>query len=87
MKLKILKGEALFSEQGLHILGSDDVAVIASEDTECEIAEEHFDRVKELVVSNRLKYGFDEDGNIPQPEQPKQPEEILVQQEETPPQE
>lgn len=81
MKLKILKGEALFSEQGLHILGSDDVAVIASEDTECEIAEEHFERVKGIVISNRLKYGFDEYGNIPQPE------EILVQQEETLPQE
>lgn len=76
MKLKILKGEALFSEQGLHIIGSDDVAIIASEDTECEIAEEHFEQVKGIVVSNRLKYGFDEDGNIPQPKQ-----------EETPPQE
>jgi len=74
MKLTIKKGEELFSEQGFHILGSDDIAIVASEDTECEIAEEHFERVKEIVVSKRLKYGFDEYGNIPAPAL----EEVLV---------
>jgi hypothetical protein len=69
MKIKIKKNECLFSEEGLHICDQNGIALTASEDTECEIAEEHFERVKQLVISHRLRYGFDEDGNIPQPKE------------------
>lgn len=61
--MKILKGEELFNEQGLHILDDKGVAIKADQDTECNILPEYLDRVKQIVVSNRLAKGLDEEGN------------------------
>jgi hypothetical protein len=61
--MKILKGEELFNELGLHILDSKGIAIIAEEDIECDILPEHLDRVMEIVISNRLAKGLDKDGN------------------------
>jgi hypothetical protein len=61
--MKIRKGEELFNEQGLHILNSKGIAIVAEQDTECDILPEHLDRVKQIIVSNRLAKGLDEEGN------------------------
>ena len=53
MKLQILKGEYLFSEQGTHVLDERGFAVQAQEDCECEVSEEHYERVSQLVASDR----------------------------------
>jgi hypothetical protein len=74
MKIKILKGEYLFSENGTHICDNLGFAKIADEDVECEINEEHFDRVQDLITSDRLFRGLDAEGNkIPEP-QPEEPQ-------------
>ena len=69
--MKILKGEHLFNKEGLHILDSKGIAVVAGQDTECDILPEHLDRVKQIVVNNRLAKGLDEDGNEIKKEEPK----------------
>lgn len=61
--MKILKGEELFNKDGLHILDAKGIAMKAEEDTECEILPEHLDRVKSIVIANRLAKGLDENGN------------------------
>jgi hypothetical protein len=66
MKIKIKKDECLFSEAGLHICDQNGIALVATEDTECEIADEHYERVKQLIIEHRLRYGFDENGDIPE---------------------
>lgn len=63
MKIKILKGEYLFNEEGTHICDSSGFARIAEEDVDCEINDEHFERVQNLVVSDRQFRGLDADGN------------------------
>ena len=65
MKIKIRKNEALFSQEGLHILDEKGIAILAQEDTECDIAEEHVERVKQIVIAQRLRYGLDENGDVP----------------------
>lgn len=61
--MKILKGEHLFNKDGLHILDSKGIAIVADQDTECEISPEHLDRVQKIVIENRLAKGLDADGN------------------------
>lgn len=69
MKIKILKDEYLFSEQGTHVCDEHGFAIKASENVECEVNEEHAERVKALLKENRLNAGLDEEGNlIPAPE-------------------
>jgi hypothetical protein len=74
--MKILKGEYLFSKEGLHILDSKGIAILAEEDTECEILPEHIERVRHIVIGSRLIRGLDEDGNEIKVEEPiqEQPE-------------
>ncbi len=72
MLIKILKGEEIFSEQGLHICDDNGIAIITSEDTECEV-NERVDFVQQLLTEKRLNRGLDKDGNPivieePQPE-------------------
>mgnify|MGYP003329526729 CR=1 FL=1 len=67
MKIKILAGEYLISEQGTHICDSNGFAMRAEEDTECEI-KERVDVVLEIIKNDRLNHGLDENGNpIPEP--------------------
>lgn len=69
MLIKILKGEELFSKQGTHICDSNGIAIVAIEDTECEI-DDRIETVKNILKQKRLDRGLDEDGNpIPQQEQ------------------
>jgi hypothetical protein len=68
MKMKILKGEYLFSEQGTHICDENGFALIAEEDTECHILPEHLERVQALVIEDRVLRGLDAEGN-PIPEE------------------
>lgn len=63
MKIKILKDEYLFSEQGTHVCDKHGFAIKASEDVECEVNEEHAERVKALLKASRLNAGLDEEGN------------------------
>jgi len=74
MKLQILKGEYLFSEQGTHVLDERGFAIPAEENCECEVSDEHVERVSALLKAERNFKGLDENGN-PIPEQP-QPEEL-----------
>lgn len=74
--MKILKGEHLFSKDGLHILDDKGIAIRAEQDTECEILPEQLDRVKQIVFNDRLAKGLDENGNEIKKEQPQQ-EEII----------
>jgi hypothetical protein len=64
MIIKILKDEYLFSNEGTHICDENGIAIKASEDTDCDIAEVHHQRVYDLVVSNRAFRGLDENGNL-----------------------
>lgn len=67
MKIKILKGECLFNEQGTHVIVNDQV-LIAQEDTEIEVLE-RIDAVLELCRVSRETRGLDKDGNpIPPPQ-------------------
>ena len=77
MKIKIRKNEALFSQEGLHILDEKGIAVLAQEDIECDIAEEHFERVKQIVIAQRLRYGLDENRDVPVVEEPAIEESII----------
>lgn len=68
MNIKILKDEYLFSNEGLHICDENGIAIKATEDTDCDVADEHFERVKELVISGRILKGLDENGDpVPLP--------------------
>lgn len=72
MKIKILAGEHLFSEQGTHVCDSNGIALRAVEDVEIEVAE-RVEIVLELIKNDRLNLGLDENGDpIPEPviEQP-----------------
>ena len=74
MKIKLLKDDYIFSETGTHICDSDGFALKATEDSEFEIGDEHFERVSNLVVADRLSRGLDADGKrIPKPK-PQEPE-------------
>jgi hypothetical protein len=74
--MKILKGEELFNQDGLHILDERGFAICAEQDIDCNIASEHLARVSQIVIANRLAKGLDEDGNEIKKEEPKQ-EEII----------
>lgn len=70
MLIKILKGEELFSKEGTHICDGNGIAIVATEDTECEV-NDRIDIVKNILKQKRLDRGLDEDGN-PVPEQEKE---------------
>jgi len=78
MKMMIKKGEYIFSEQGTHVCDESGIAIRAEADVECEINEEHYPRVSDLVSADRLHRGLDINGNeivAPEP----QPEPIIEQ--------
>lgn len=62
MKIKILKGEWLYSKQGTHICDENGIAKVATEDTECEVSE-RVEIVLELVKQHRASQGLDAQGN------------------------
>jgi hypothetical protein len=64
MIIKILKGEYLFSPQGTHVCDEKGFATIAEVDTECNIDEEHYQRVRDVVVADREFRGLDSEGNV-----------------------
>jgi len=76
--MKILKGEHLFSALGTHICDAKGVAIKATEDVECDIIPEHFDRVKSIIETERSIKGLDAEGkpiievtpDLPQDEAP-----------------
>lgn len=68
MRIKIFKDEHLFSEQGLHICDARGFATTAAEDTECEVSDEHAERVLNIIAADRKRRGLDENGN-PLPEE------------------
>ena len=68
--MKILKGEELFNQDGLHILDAKGIAIKAEEDTECEIHPDHLERVRSIVIAKRLAKGLDEQGNEIKKEEP-----------------
>lgn len=72
MLIKILKGEELFSEQGTHICNEQGIAIVASEDIDCEV-NERIDIVRELLKASRLNRGLDENGDPIPVEIPQQP--------------
>lgn len=63
MKITIKKGEYIFSEQGTHVCDESGIAIKAEADIDCEISEEHYSRVSDLVSANRLHRGLDINGN------------------------
>lgn len=65
MKVKILAGEYLFSEQGVHVCNDLGFATKADADVEVEIADDKADQVKALLVIDRLNRGLDAEGNTP----------------------
>jgi hypothetical protein len=71
MLIKILKGEELFSEQGTHICDERGFAIIASEDTECEV-NERIEIINNLLKASRLNRGLDENGDPIPTEEPQQ---------------
>lgn len=74
MKIKILKDEYLFSEQGAHVLDARGIAIRASDDIEVEVLDEHVERVKDILTQGRLIRGLDADGiPIPEPSEPVAP--------------
>lgn len=75
MKIKILKDEYLFNEQGLHIIDENGFAIKATEDTECEVSE-RADFILELLKVERNNRGLDENGDPIPPPQPEVPEEV-----------
>lgn len=78
MKIKILKGEYLFSELGTHVIDDKGFALKAEEDCECEVLE-RVDFVKNIIVTDRFFKGLDEEGNpIPPPASPGSDEEIEI---------
>lgn len=77
MLIKILKGEQIFSEQGVHVCDERGFAIVASEDTDCEVTD-RIEIVKQILKDQRAMRGLDEDGNpIPPPEEPSIPNEIV----------
>ena len=63
MKVKILVGEYLFNEQGLHVCDNLGFATKAEVDIEVEISEDKADHVKYLLSIDRLNRGLDATGN------------------------
>jgi len=61
--MKILKDEHLFDKNGLHILDDKGIATRATEDVECEVDEQHLERVKAIVIKDRAHRGLDAEGN------------------------
>lgn len=77
MKIKILKGEYLFNQDGCHICDSSGFAMKAQDDQECEVAEQHSDKVISLLSQDRALKGLLPDGSLPIIEEPKVPQELL----------
>jgi len=79
MIIKILKGENLFDDNGLHICDKNGFALVANED--CEIDVTHrVEIVNQILKDSRALRGLDENG-VPFPPEP-QPEAILPTEEE-----
>lgn len=53
MKILIKQGEYLWNENGTHILDEKGFAITTLEDVEVDIAPEHYNRVLEIVESER----------------------------------
>lgn len=62
--MKILKDEYLFDSNGLHILDDRGIATRATEDVECEVDEQHLERVIAIVIKDRARRGLDANGDI-----------------------
>jgi hypothetical protein len=62
MKVKILAGEYLFSEQGLHVLDDRGFALKADTEIEVEVSDSKADQVKALIVADRANRGLDAEG-------------------------
>ncbi len=77
MLIKILKGEELFSKQGTHICDSKGIALVATEDTECEV-DDRIDMVKSILKQKRLDRNLDEEGNPIVAKEEKTPEQEIL---------
>lgn len=77
MKIKILKDEYLFSQDGCHICDSSGFAVKAQDDQDCEVNEQHSDRVISLLSQDRSMRGLMPDGSLPVVEELKVPQDII----------
>jgi hypothetical protein len=62
MLIKILKGETLYSAQGTHICDDKGFALIAEEDTDCNV-QDRIDIVMQILKEQRLGRGLNEDGS------------------------
>jgi hypothetical protein len=62
MKIKILKDEYLFNEQGTHVCDSNGVAIKALNDIECDVNEK-LEIVLELIRQDRENRGLDMNGD------------------------
>lgn len=71
MIIKILKGENLFDDNGLHICDENGFAIVASEDCEIDVSN-RVDIVKKLLKDSRELMGLDENG-VPFPIEPDPP--------------
>jgi hypothetical protein len=63
MKIKILKGENIFNEDGNHVCDEKGFAIKADKDVECEINEDNFLKVKSIIAEDRKFRGLNEDGS------------------------
>jgi hypothetical protein len=73
MKVKILAGEYLFDEQGLHVLDDRGFALKADAEVEVEVSDSKADQVKALLVSDRANRGLDAEGLVIVQETPAEP--------------
>lgn len=51
----VKKGEPLWSEQGTHILDENGFAILAQEDTECNVPDDKFELIFAVIEHNRQK--------------------------------
>lgn len=79
MKIKIFKGECLYSEAGTHVCDERGFAITASEDTEVDIHDQEASRVMMLLELERMVRGLDRDGNPLPPPPVAQPESTLTE--------
>jgi hypothetical protein len=73
MKVKILAGEYLFDEQGLHVLDDRGFALKADAEVEVEVSDSKADQVKALLIADRANRGLDAEGLVIVQETPAEP--------------
>lgn len=71
-KILIYKGEHLFSNKGVHVLDERGFAKLADMDLECEVEDDHYDRVSLLLEESRNLKLQEESKFKPQTEQAEQ---------------